>query len=70
MAYNLPLNIPLINVMETLTNQFNVEINVLNVNRQEWWVLRWFWYDSIIHNIPSFITIQKYISHNYQYFAR
>jgi hypothetical protein len=25
MAYNLPLNIPLINVMETLTNQFNVE---------------------------------------------
>jgi hypothetical protein len=46
MAYNLPLNIPLINVMETLTNQFNVEINVLNVNRGKGRVfggiLRWF----------------------------
>ena len=30
-----PQNNPLINVMETLKKQFNVEINVLNVNRGE-----------------------------------
>ena len=42
MAYNLPLNIPLINVMETLKKQFNVEINVLNVNRREGGFLRVF----------------------------